>query len=100
MREAVIASTARTPIGKAFRGAFNNTHGAKLGGHVVEHAVIRSGIAGEEVEDVIFGCGFPEGAPGVFGKLIADPVGGPAKHAAFVLQIPLRVFGFQRLFID
>ena len=64
MREAVIASTARTPIGKAFRGAFNNTHGAKLGGHVVEHAVIRSGIAGEEVEDVIFGCGFPEGATG------------------------------------
>ena len=64
MREAVIASTALTPIGKAFRGAFNNTHGAKLGGHVVEHAVIRSGIAGEEVEDVIFGCGFPEGATG------------------------------------
>ena len=64
MREAVIASTARTPIGKAFRGAFNNTHGAKLGGHVVEHAVIRSGIAGEEVENVIFGCGFPEGATG------------------------------------
>ena len=64
MREAVIASTARTPIGKAFRGAFNNTHGAKLGGHVVEHAVIRSGIAGEEVEDVILGCGFPEGATG------------------------------------
>ncbi len=64
MREAVIASTARTPIGKAFRGAFNNTHGAKLGGHVVEHAVIRSGISGKEVEDVIFGCGFPEGATG------------------------------------
>ena len=64
MREAVIVSTARTPIGKAFRGAFNNTHGAKLGGHVVEHAVIRSGVAVEEVEDVIFGCGFPEGATG------------------------------------
>ena len=64
MREAVIASTARTPIGKAFRGAFNNTHGAALGGHVVEHAVKRSGVAGEEVEDVIFGCGFPEGATG------------------------------------
>ena len=64
MREAVIASTARTPIGKAFRGAFNNTHGATLGGHVVEHAVKRSGVSGEEVEDVIFGCGFPEGAPG------------------------------------
>ena len=64
MREAVIASTARTPIGKAFRGAFNNTHGATLGGHVVEHAVKRSGVSGEEVEDVIFGCGFPEGATG------------------------------------
>ena len=64
MREAVIVSTARTPIGKAFKGAFNNTHGAKLGGHVVEHAVIRSGVAGEEIEDVIFGCGFPEGATG------------------------------------
>ena len=64
MREAVIVSTARTPIGKAFKGAFNNTHGAKLGGHVVEHALIRSGVAGEEVEDVIFGCGFPEGATG------------------------------------
>ena len=64
MREAVIASTARTPIGKAFRGAFNNTHGAALGGHVVEHAVKRSGVSGEEVEDVIFGCGFPEGATG------------------------------------
>ena len=64
MREAVIASTARTPIGKAFRGAFNNTHGATLGGHVVEHAVKRSGVSGEEVEDVIFGCGFPEGARG------------------------------------
>jgi len=64
MREAVIVSTARTPIGKAFRGAFNNTHGAALGGHVVEHAVKRSGVDGEEVEDVIFGCGFPEGATG------------------------------------
>ena len=55
MREAVIASTARTPIGKAFRGAFNTTHGAALGGHVVEHAVKRSGVDGEENEDVIFG---------------------------------------------
>ena len=64
MREAVIASTVRTPIGKAFRGAFNNTHGAALGGHVVEHAVKRSGVSAEEVEDVIFGCGFPEGATG------------------------------------
>ena len=44
MREAVIVSTARTPIGKAFRGAFNNTHGATLAGHAIEHAVKRAGL--------------------------------------------------------
>src|SRR3546814_16774125 len=64
MREAVIVSTARTPIGKAFRGAFNNTHGATLAGHAIEHAVARSGLAPAEIEDVIIGCGFPEGATG------------------------------------
>ena len=64
MREAVIASTARTPIGKAYRGAFNNTHGATLGGHVLKHAVERAGVAPEEVEDVIMGCANPEGATG------------------------------------
>jgi len=64
MREAVIVSTARTPIGKATRGAFNNTHGADLGGHVIRHAVERAGIDPEEVEDVILGCGGPEGATG------------------------------------
>ena len=53
MPDAVIVSTARTPIGKAFRGAFNITHGAVLGGHVVEHAVKRAGIAPDEVEDVV-----------------------------------------------
>ena len=57
-------STARTPIGKAFRGAFNNTHGAVLGGHVVKHALKRSGIDPHEIEDVVIGCGFPEGATG------------------------------------
>ena len=64
MQEAVIASTARTPIGKAFRGAFNNTHGAILGGHVVKHALARSGLDPREIEDVVIGCGFPEGATG------------------------------------
>ena len=64
MQEAVIASTARTPIGKAFRGAFNNTHGAILGGHVVKHALARSGLDPREIEDVVMGCGFPEGATG------------------------------------
>ena len=64
MDNAVIVSTARTPIGKAFRGAFNNTHGAVLGGHVVQHALNRSGLDPEEIEDVVMGCGFPEGATG------------------------------------
>ena len=64
MREAVIVSTARTPIGKAFRGAFNNTHGATMGGHVVKAAVERSGLDPAEIEDSVIGCGFPEGATG------------------------------------
>ena len=64
MREAVVVSTARTPIGKAFRGAFNKTHGAVLAGHAIEHAVERAGVEPGEVEDVIIGCGLPEGATG------------------------------------
>jgi acetyl-CoA C-acetyltransferase len=64
MAEAVIVSTARTPIGKAYRGAFNNTHGADLGGHVIKHAVERSGVDPAEIEDVIFGVANPEGATG------------------------------------
>jgi acetyl-CoA C-acetyltransferase len=64
MREAVIVSTARTPIGKAYRGAFNMTHGADLGGHVVKHAVERARIEAAEVDDVIMGCALPERATG------------------------------------
>ena len=64
MREAVIVSTARTPIGKAYRGAFNATHGATLGAHVLQHAVQRAGIDPAEVEEVIMGVGRPEGATG------------------------------------
>src|SRR5215467_16057858 len=64
MADAVIVSTARTPIGRAYRGAFNNTHGAVLGGHVIRHAVKRARIEPGEVEDVIMGCGLPEGATG------------------------------------
>jgi len=64
MSEAAIVSTARTPIGKAFRGAFNLTHGAVLGGHAVKHAVERARLDPGEVEDVILGCGLPEGATG------------------------------------
>jgi len=64
MKDAVIVSTARTPIGKAYRGAFNDTHGAVLGGHVIAQAVARAGVDPTEVEDVIMGCGLPEGATG------------------------------------
>jgi acetyl-CoA C-acetyltransferase len=64
MREAVIVSTARTPIGKAYRGAFNDTPGQQLAGHVISHAVRRAGIAGGEVEDVILGCAMQQGSTG------------------------------------
>jgi len=64
MREAVIVSTARTPIGKAFRGALNDTHGAQMGAHVIQAALERAGVDGGEVEDVLIGCATPEGATG------------------------------------
>jgi acetyl-CoA acetyltransferase family protein len=64
VQEAVIVSTARTPIGKAYRGAFNNTHGATMGGHVVKHAVERAGLEPGQVDDVILGCAMPERATG------------------------------------
>jgi acetyl-CoA C-acetyltransferase len=64
MREAVIVSTARTPIGKAYRGAFNDTPGQQLAGHVISHAVRRAGIDGGEVEDVILGCAMQQGSTG------------------------------------
>ena len=83
MREAVIVSTARTPIGKAFRGAFNNTHGATMGGHAIEHAVSRAGVDPGEVEDVIMGCGLPEGATGKnIARLCAVRAGLPVSTAA------------------
>jgi len=61
MREAVIVSTARTPIGKAYRGAFNNTETPTLGGHAIRHAVERAGIDPAEVDDVVMGCAMPQG---------------------------------------
>ncbi|KUZ66906.1 acetyl-CoA acetyltransferase [Burkholderia ubonensis] len=65
MTEAVIVSTARTPLAKSWRGAFNMTHGATLGGHVVAAALERTGLDPARVEDVIMGCANPEGATGV-----------------------------------
>ncbi len=65
MTDAVIVSTARTPLGKSWRGSFNMTHGATLAGHAIEHAVKRAGIDPGEVEDVILGCALPQGATGL-----------------------------------
>jgi acetyl-CoA C-acetyltransferase len=64
MTEAVIVSTARTPLCKSWKGAFNMTHGAELGGHAVKAAIERAGIDGADVEDVLMGCANPEGATG------------------------------------
>ncbi|HZE10723.1 MAG TPA: acetyl-CoA C-acyltransferase [Burkholderiales bacterium] len=64
MTDAVIVSTVRTPLCKSWRGAFNMTHGATLGAHVVRNAVSRAGVDPAEVEDVIMGCAHPEGATG------------------------------------
>jgi acetyl-CoA C-acetyltransferase len=64
MTEAVIVSTARTGLAKSWRGAFNMTHGASLGGHVVKHAIERAKIDPAEVEDVLMGCANAEGATG------------------------------------
>jgi acetyl-CoA C-acetyltransferase len=64
MTHAVIVSTARTPLAKSWKGSFNMTHGATLGGHVVKHAIARAGIEAAEVDDVIMGCALPEGATG------------------------------------
>lgn len=65
MTDAVIVSTARTPLAKSWKGAFNMTHGATLGGHAIAHAVQRAGIDGAEVDDVLMGCANPEGATGM-----------------------------------
>ena len=64
MTDAVVVSTARTGLAKSWRGAFNMTHGASMGGHVVKQALERASVEPGEVEDVLIGCAFPEGATG------------------------------------
>ena len=68
MREAVLVSTARTPIGRAYRGAFNNTPSPTLAGHCIDHAVKRAGIDGAEVEDVVMGCALQQGVSVTIGR--------------------------------
>ena len=83
MREAVIVSTARTPIGKAYRGAFNNTEGPIIAGHAIQHAVARAGIEPGEVDDVIIGCALQQGTTG----------GNTARQSLLAAGLPVEVSG-------
>jgi len=83
MADAVIVSTARTPLCKSWRGALNMTHGAKMGGHVVHAALQRARVEPQEVEDVIMGCATPEGATG----------GNIARQIALRAGLPVTVSG-------
>jgi acetyl-CoA C-acetyltransferase len=87
MRDAVIVSTARTPIGKAYRGAFNNTEAPTLGGHAVKHAVERAGLDPSEVEDVVMGCAMPQGTQGAnIGRQVALAAGLPVTTAGMTVD--------------
>ena len=83
MREAVIVSTARTPIGKAYRGAFNNLEGPSLAAHAVRAAVARAGLEGGEIEDAVFGSALTQGSTGV----------NVARHIALAAGLPDSVAG-------
>jgi acetyl-CoA C-acetyltransferase len=83
VNQAVIVSTARTGLAKSWKGALNMTHGATLAGHVIEHAVARSGIEAAAFEDVLLGCAWPEGATG----------GNIARQAALRAGLPVTVPG-------
>lgn len=79
MKEAVIVATARTPIGKAYRGAFNNTDAPTLGAHAIRAALHKAGLNGEEVDDVIMGCALPQGSAGYnIGRLAGAAAGLPS----------------------
>ncbi len=87
MTSAVIVSTARTPLAKSWKGSFNMTHGATLGGHAVQHAVQRAGIDGAEVDDVIMGCANPEGATGMnIARQIALKAGLPVTTSGMTIN--------------
>jgi acetyl-CoA C-acetyltransferase len=87
MTSAVIVSTARTPLAKSWKGSFNMTHGATLGGHAVQHAVQRAGIDPAMVDDVIMGCANPEGATGMnIARQIALKAGLPVTASGMTIN--------------
>ena len=87
MSDVVIVSTARTPIGKAYKGVFNDTGAPTLGGHVVAEAVKRAGIEGGEVDDVVMGCALQQGSAGYnIGRLSAIAAGLPLEVSGMGVQ--------------
>lgn len=78
MKQAVILSAGRTGLAKSFRGSFNRTHGATMTAHVMKELVARSGLAADEIEDVVIGCGYPEGETG----------GNIARQSGFLAGLP------------
>jgi acetyl-CoA C-acetyltransferase len=82
-REAVIVSTARTPIGRAYRGAFNDTQAQQLGAHAIRHAVVRSGVDPAEIEDVVMGAALQQGSTGT----------NVARQAALAAGLPVTAAG-------
>ncbi|MBA4254172.1 MAG: acetyl-CoA C-acyltransferase [Comamonadaceae bacterium] len=87
MSHALIVSTARTPLAKSWKGSFNLTHGATLGGHAVRHAIARAGIDPAAVEDVIMGCANPEGATGMnIARQIALAAGCPVSTSGLTVN--------------
>ena len=87
MKDAVIVSTARTPIGKAYRGAFNNTQGTALGGHAIREAIKRAGIEADEIDDVIMGCALQQGTTGYnIGRTAALAAGLPVSVGGMSLD--------------
>ena len=87
MREAVIVSTARTPIGKAYRGAFNNTEAPTLAAHAIRNALSRAHAEGASVEDVVMGCAMPQGTAGYnVGRMSALAAGLPVQAAGMTID--------------
>jgi len=87
MTDAVIVSTVRTPLAKSWRGGFNMTHGATMGGHVLCHAIARARLDPAEIEDVIVGCANPEGATGRnIARQIAIRAGCPVTTAGMTVN--------------
>jgi len=86
MREAVIASTARTPIGRAYRGAFNQTPAPTLAAFALQAAIARAGVAPEDVEDCLLGCSLPQGTQHTIGRMAALRAGFPVEVPGMTLE--------------